>query len=106
MEKILWLSNTQMKDGMSLQRAHGTLAAKLAAEWKIMNRPERWLETLMAVAEHDDAETEMDGETLITPDGGPLNYSMKKFDAAHCSKLPGLSIIKSSYTALLTSING
>ena len=87
------------------QRAHGILAAKLAAEWKIMNRPERWLETLMAIAEHDDAETETDGETLITPDGGPLNYSMKKFDAAHCSKLSGLSITKLSYIALLTSMH-
>jgi hypothetical protein len=87
------------------QRAHGLLAAQIGFHWQLKERPQRWLETLLAVAEHDDAENELDGETLITEAGGPLNYAMKKFDLAHCRKLAALTITKSRYIALLTSMH-
>ncbi|MEO6917295.1 MAG: DUF3891 family protein [Chitinophagaceae bacterium] len=85
------------------QRAHGLLAMQLGMQWKITERPVRWAETLLAIAEHDDAEVELDGEELLTPQGGPLNFDMKEFDAAHCQKLHELSITKSRYIALITS---
>jgi hypothetical protein len=87
------------------QRAHGLLAMQLAMEWKKARRPSRWIETLMAIAEHDDAEVELDGEELLTPSGGPLNFTMKRFDLDHCSKVRQLSITKSRYIALLTSFH-
>ncbi len=87
------------------QRAHGILAAQLAMQWKIKDRPKRWVETVLAIAEHDDAETELDGENLLTSTGGPLNFSMKKFDYNHCNKLSCLTVTKSSYIALLTSMH-
>lgn len=87
------------------QRQHGILAAQFAAEWKISERPERWVETLLAIAEHDDAEVELDGENLLTSSGGPLNFDMKEFDAAHCEKLSVLSITKNRYIALLISLH-
>lgn len=55
----------------------------LASEWKISDRPERWLETLLAIAEHDDAEIELDGENLLSSTGGLLKFSRKEFDLAH-----------------------
>jgi hypothetical protein len=87
------------------QRAHGMLAAQIAFQWKKKDRPARWLETLLAIAEHDDAEIELDGEKLLTPTGGPLNYSMKEFDKIHCEKVAMLTNTKSRYIALLTSLH-
>ncbi len=87
------------------QRAHGILAAQLAAHWSVKERPERWTETLMAIAEHDDAEVELDGEELLTETGGPLNFSMKEVDLDYCKQLFQMAITKSQYIALLTSMH-
>lgn len=87
------------------QRAHGILAAAFALHWKKAQRPDRWMETLLAIAEHDDAEVELDGENLLTEKGGPLNFDMKVFDLAHCEKLSRLTVTKSRYIALLTSMH-
>jgi hypothetical protein len=65
----------------------------------------RWVETLLAIAEHDDAENELDGENLLTSAGGPLNFAMKKFELAHCEKLSSLTVTKSRYIALITSLH-
>ncbi|HEY5464044.1 MAG TPA: DUF3891 family protein [Hanamia sp.] len=87
------------------QRAHGILAAQLAAEWKISERPGRWMDTLLAIAEHDDAEEELDGQNLLTRGGGPLNFNMKEFDQAYYEKLSLLTITKNRYIALLISLH-
>ncbi|HMH22166.1 MAG TPA: DUF3891 family protein [Puia sp.] len=87
------------------QRAHGLLAAQLAGQWKVSERPGRWVETLIAIAGHDDAEVELDGENLLTPRGGPLNFSMKAFDEPHCQRVSRFTIAKSRYIALLTSMH-
>ena len=87
------------------QRAHGILAAAFALHWKKRQRPSRWIETLLAIAEHDDAEVELSGENLLTEKGGPLNFDMKTFDLGHCENLSRLTITKSRYMALLTSMH-
>jgi hypothetical protein len=87
------------------QRAHGLLAAQFAFHWRTREQPVRWVETLLAIAEHDDAENELDGENLLTSAGGPLNFAMKKFELAHCEKLSSLTITKSRYIALITSLH-
>lgn len=87
------------------QRAHGLLAAQLAMQWRAKDRPERWTETVLAIAEHDDAEVELDGENLLTSTGGPLNFDMKVFEAEHCRRLAALSQTKSRYIALLASLH-
>ncbi len=98
---------TYTEDGWHVvtQRAHGILAAQLGAQWRVKDRPDRWTETLLAIAEHDDAEVELDGENLLTGGGGPLNYDMKMFDLAHCEKLSMLTQTKNRYIALLTSLH-
>ncbi len=87
------------------QRAHGLLAAQIGMHWKASDRPERWAETLIAIADHDDAEVELDGENLLTAAGGPLNFAMKTFELEHCTKMWMLTITKSRYIALLTSMH-
>jgi hypothetical protein len=87
------------------QRAHGLLAAQLGMHWKFKERPQRWMETLLAIAEHDDAEVELEGENILTRQGGPLNFAMKSFDLQHCERLSTFSVSKSRYIALLTSMH-
>lgn len=87
------------------QRAHGVLAAQLAMHWHEKDRLARWTETVLAIAEHDDAENELDGEELLTSTGGPLHFSMKKFELAHGQKLSSLTVTKSRYIALLISLH-
>jgi len=95
------------KDGWEVitQRPQGVLAAQIGFQWRLKDRPERWMETLLAIAEHDDAENELDGETLITETGGPINFSMKSFELDHCLKLSTLTRTKSRYIALLISMH-
>lgn len=95
------------KEGWKIitQRMHGILAAQLASAWKISERPERWLETLLAIAEHDDAEVELDGHNLLSPTGGPLNFNMKEYDQAHYDQLSLLTITKNRYISLLISLH-
>lgn len=95
------------EDGWEIitQRSHGLVAAQFGAQWKKDVSPGRWTETVLAIAEHDDAENELDGENLLTSTGGPLNFAMKNFDLAHGSKLFTLALTKSRYIALLTSMH-
>ena len=88
-----------------LQRTHGNLAAQIAARWKKQERPERWTETLLAIGEHDDAQTELEQDDLITENGGPVNFKMKTFELAHCRQMIDFSLSKSRYIALLTSMH-
>lgn len=95
---------TQQGREFVTQRAHGILAAQVAGHWNKKDRPKRWTETLLAIAEHDDAECELDGENLLTPQGWPLNFDMKVFELKHCHKLPELLLTKNRYSCLLTSM--
>ena len=87
------------------QRAHGILAAQIAQHWKSAERPKRWMETLLAIAEHDDAMIELDKEQLLTEAGGPINFTMKNFELEHCQRLSRFTQSKSRYIALLTSMH-
>jgi hypothetical protein len=105
--KINRMIVTYKEDGWHVitQRAHGIVAAQLAMEWQRKDRPQRWTEMVLAIAEHDDAEVELDGEKVLTPTGGPLNFNMKTFELAHCQKLSMLTQTKSRLIALLTSLH-
>jgi hypothetical protein len=87
------------------QRAHGLLAAQVAMHWARKERPQRWTETILAIAEHDDARTELESDELLTPQGGPLNFDMQLFNPDHCRLMFNTSLSKSRYIALLTSMH-
>lgn len=85
------------------QRAHGLLAGQLAFHWKKQDRPERWVETLLSIAEHDDATIELEDDDLINDMGGPVNFKMKDFEKEHSEKLMNQALTKSKYIAVLTA---
>ena len=88
-----------------MQRAHGLLAAQVAMQWKVTDRPRRWTETVIAIAGHDDAQIELEQNDLLTPQGGPVNFAMKIFEEDHCQRLIDFSLSRSRYNALLSSIH-
>lgn len=87
------------------QRAHGLLAAQIASHWRKRDRSRRWVETVMAIGEHDDALIELERDDLLTELGGPFNFNMRSFDADHCRRTLDFSISKSRYIALLSAMH-
>src|SRR5690606_38068587 len=85
------------------QRSHGLLAAQICAHWKKNKQPARWVETLIATAEHDDAHYEMERENLLEETGGPKNFKTIPFEEDYCDKLLNLTLSKGRYIALLIS---
>jgi hypothetical protein len=70
-----------LKDGWEIifQRSHALLAAELAAQWDSAHRPERWIETLVAISQHDDQENFWQGNHL-SEIGAPLNFDQVPLD--------------------------
>ena len=85
------------------QRSHGLLAAQICAHWKKKRQPERWVETLIAVAEHDDVYNEWENEDLLNEVGGPVNFKQTDFKLEYGQRLIGMAETKSAYIALLIS---
>ncbi|RFZ84238.1 DUF3891 family protein [Mucilaginibacter terrenus] len=85
------------------QRAHGLLAAEFALHWQKAQRPERWMEFLMTVAEHDDAQIELERDDVITEQGGPTDFKMRAFQLEHGERTLTYTLSKSRYIALLSA---
>jgi len=84
-----------------MQRTHGLLAAQICARWKISNQPVRWMDTLVATAEHDDVYNEFEDEALLNENGGPVNFKMSRFRQDYCERQLQRAISKSRYITLL-----
>jgi hypothetical protein len=85
------------------QRSHGLLAAQICAQWRKNDQPERWVETLIATAEHDDVYNEFENENLLNENGGPVHFEATGFEKDYCQRLMGMAETKSAYIALLVS---
>ncbi len=85
------------------QRSHGLLAAQICAHWTKDNQPKRWIETLIACAEHDDSYNEFERTDLLTGNGGPKNFKMTSFVRQDAERLVDMAEAKSAYIALLIS---
>ena len=60
------------------QPAHALLATKIAAQWRIDQRPERWIETLVALAQHDDEAGDWSDSAHLTEAGAPRDFGLSK----------------------------
>ena len=86
------------------QRAHGLLAGQICYHWKNDFAFERWIEVIIATAEHDDIFNEFEeGEILLNESHGPINFKMRSFEQHKCDKLIHLALTKSRYIGLLIS---
>jgi hypothetical protein len=85
------------------QRAHGLLAMQLASHWQVSQRPERWMETLLAIAQHDDDQEDWQGRNHLNENGTPLHFATKKFSLIQIRRVTEMAQHKSRWIALLIS---
>jgi len=85
------------------QRAHGLLAGQICAHWKQTVQLEKWVEILIATAEHDDIFNEFERNPLIDGNGAPINFKETRFDPDCSTKLMDMALTKSRFIALLTA---
>jgi hypothetical protein len=87
------------------QRAHGLLAVQLAYHWRTDQRPQRWVETLVAITEHDDAQEDWQGANHLNEAGAPVDFTHKPFSMTQLERIAGLSQHKGRWVALLISMH-
>jgi len=87
------------------QRAHGLLAAKLAFYWNIGERPPHFVETLLAIAEHDDGMSESRTPENLTKAGAPKHFQVPGRSGNQYRNVMEISASKSRWNALLTSLH-
>ncbi|MBK6264042.1 DUF3891 family protein [Marivirga sp. S37H4] len=85
------------------QRSHALLSAQICAQWKKDKQPDRWIDTLMATAEHDDANNELEKQDILEENGTPKNYRKNSFDKGYCDKLLNMAMTRGRYITLLIS---
>jgi hypothetical protein len=86
------------------QRSHGLLAAQICGHWRKEKQPDRWVETLIATAEHDDGRDEI-AEPELNENGGPKNFKMAAFERAYCDQLLEKALLKGRYVGILVSMH-
>lgn len=68
-------NETEMGWEIIFQRAHALLAAKLVEHWHGKHRQARWLETLNAIAQHDNGWQEWETGDRLTEAGIPRDFA-------------------------------
>lgn len=91
------------------QASHGLLAGKIAEQVMIKYRPVQWLETLVAVVEHDDQQLGYDEKNYLSKHGMPLDFSEDSVSVSKVLKRAKRVFHhakgKSLWTALLVSFH-
>ncbi|RRB00776.1 DUF3891 family protein [Larkinella rosea] len=85
------------------QQAHGLLAVKIANHWKPDIRTGRWLETLVALTEHDDGQEPWEGRNHLTEAGAPLDFRIEMYSIGQAKRMIEIALEKSRWNALLVS---
>lgn len=91
------------------QASHGLLAGKIAEQVMLKYRPVLWLETLVAVVEHDDQQLDYDEKNYLSKLGMPLDFSEDSVSVSKVLKRAKRVFHhakgKSLWTALLVSFH-
>ena len=87
------------------QQAHGLLAVQAALHWRADKRPKQWVETLIALTEHDDGQEPWEGRNHLTKAGAPLHFQITEYSVEQCRNLIQISLDKSRWNALLVSMH-
>ncbi len=85
------------------QRAHGLLAVDIAQHWQKKSRPARWVETLAAVTEHDDAQEAWHAHYHLSDVGAPQDFTLQPFSLQQAQAITRMAAYKSQWIGLLIS---
>ena len=87
------------------QQAHGLLAVQAAAHWRAEKRPAHWIETLIALIEHDDGQEPWEGRNHLTTAGAPLPFQIPEYSVEQCRNVIEIGLQKSRWNALMLSMH-
>ena len=87
------------------QQAHGLLAVQAAMHWQTDKRPVNWVETLIALTEHDDGQEPWEGRNHLTPAGAPLPFQIPDYSVEQCRNMIEIGLQKSRWNALMLSMH-
>lgn len=96
-----------VEDGWDIiyHRAHALLAAQIGGHWRQELVPERFFETLTAIAQHDDLEREWE-EDQLTEAGAPLDFMLNRESSVeHFQHLIEGALYRGRWVALLTAMH-
>lgn len=87
------------------QQAHGLLAVQAALHWRVDKRPAHWVETLIALTEHDDGQDPWEDRNHLTTAGAPLHFQILEYSVPQCRKMIQIGLQKSRWNALMMSMH-
>ncbi|RIV26770.1 DUF3891 family protein [Fibrisoma montanum] len=87
------------------QQAHGLLAFQIALQWQIDKRPSHWVETLVALTEHDDGQDAWEGRNHLTSAGAPMDFQVLEYSVDQVQKMIQIGLEKSRWNALMLSMH-
>ncbi|MFD1186310.1 DUF3891 family protein [Pontibacter rugosus] len=87
------------------QQAHGMLAAQLAYHLKPELQCKNWVDTLVAIANHDNRQHTWRGKDGLTPAGAPADFTLQPNTLEQAKKLMHDVRFQSRWVALLTSMH-
>ena len=87
------------------QQAHGMLAVQTAMHWQVDKRPDHWIETLIALTEHDDGQESWEGRNHLTTAGAPLHFQITEYSVEQCRNMIEIGLHKSRWNALMLSMH-
>lgn len=87
------------------QRAHEMLATQIAFHWQEEQRPDRWVELLAAISEHDNRQEGWHGSYHLNKAGAPTDFSMQEFSLKQAREITDVSRYKSRFVSLLISMH-
>ncbi|QJW89051.1 DUF3891 family protein [Spirosoma taeanense] len=98
---------TQTDTGWQIinQQAHGLLAVQAAMQWRQDKRPIHWVETLIALTEHDDGQDPWTERNHLTSAGAPLHFKILDYSVEQCKNLIQIGLQKSRWNALMMSMH-
>lgn len=104
---LLSMIVTQTDTGWQIinQQAHGLLAVQAAMHWQQSKRPAHWIETLIALTEHDDGQEPWKGRNHLTTAGAPLHFQITEYSVEQCRNMIEIGLQKSRWNALMLSMH-
>lgn len=87
------------------QQAHGILAAELAYRLKPELQCAHWVETLVAIANHDNRQRTWRGKDGLTPAGAPADFTLQPNELEQAKALMHAVRFQGRWVALLTSMH-
>ncbi|RNI30102.1 DUF3891 family protein [Rufibacter immobilis] len=87
------------------QQAHALLAAEIGFAWLPAKRPLHFMQTLAAIAQHDDGQKDWTGHYALTPAGAPANFTQLPFSLEQARQVMKEARFQGRWRSLLTSMH-